>query len=237
MENSQKYLAELIGTALVIFVGTAALVTTGGNPLLTALAFGLAWAGMWWVFGNVSGGHFNPMITIANVVAKRTNSKDLVPYVLCQVIGGIVGSVLLWIVVRGLPGTAFTVPALAATLAAPSLAAGWTNVSVLILELLLSVVLCLVWLASTEKTGATGITGLGIGLAYAGTILGSITVTWSALNPARTLGPAVLASTGFGGIWVFWVAPIVGAIVAAGIWMAVVQPSRTTAPSSYTAEA
>lgn len=235
MNSTQKYVAELLGTLVVVFVGTAAIITTGANPLIAALAFGLTWAGMWWVFGNVSGGHFNPAITIANVVAKRTDTKDFVPYVLCQIIGGIIGAALVWFVLRGAPTAIGSTP-LATTLANMTLG-GWSMVSVLILELLATAFLCMVWLTVTEKTGAQGMTGLGIGLSYTAVLLATLPVTWSALNPVRTLGPALLASTGFGTIWVFWVAPIVGAIVGAGIWTAVVQPARTGAPSPYTSEA
>lgn len=235
MNTTNKYLAELLGTLVVVFVGTAAIVTTGANPLLAALAFGLAWAGMWWVFGNVSGGHFNPAITIASVVAKRTDTKDAVPYIVCQAIGGIIGSALFWFVLRGAPEAVATMP-VAATLANVTMG-GWTMVSVLVFELLLTAFLCMVWLAATEKTNAPGITGLAIGLTYTSFLIGSIAVTWSGLNPVRTLGPALLASTGFATIWVFWVAPIVGAIVGAGIWTAIIAPARSSAPTPYTSEA
>lgn len=235
MSNTQKYTAELLGTLVVVFVGTAAIITTNGNPLIAALAFGLAWSGMWWVFGHVSGGHFNPAITIASAVAKRMNTKDVVPYIVVQIIGGIVGYALLWFVLRGAP-TDFMGAALASNLANVT-TANWPMVSILVLELLLTAFLCLVWLAATEKTGASGITGLGIGVGYAGILFANMGLTWSALNPVRTLGPAVLANTGFGSMWVFWVAPIVGAIIGAALWMSVVQPAKAGAPVSYTAEA
>jgi aquaporin Z len=235
MNNSQKYVAELVGTLVVVFVGTAAIITTGGNPLVSALAFGLAWAGMWWVFGHVSGGHFNPAITFASLVAKRTDSKDVVPYVAMQAIGGILGAALVWFVLQGAP------PAMAATPLASGLAnvtlGGWTMVSILVLELLATAFLALVWLAATEKTGASGITGLGVGLAYAAMVLPSLAITWSALNPVRTLGPALLANGGFATLWVFWVAPLVGGIVGAAIWTAVVVPARSTARTPSTTEA
>jgi aquaporin Z len=235
MTNTQKYTAELLGTLVVVFVGSAAIITTGANVFVSALAFGLSWAGMWWVFGNVSGGHFNPAITIASAVAKRMNNKDVVPYVVCQAIGGIVGSALVWAVLKGAP-TDLAATAFATTLAAPGIGS-WSITSVLLFELLLTAFMSLIFLAATEKTNAQGITGLGLGLGYTGMMFANATTTWSALNPARTLGPAFLASTGFGGLWVFWVAAIAGAVVGAGIWIAVVVPARTTAPSSYTAEA
>jgi aquaporin Z len=233
--ESQKYVAELLGTAFVVFIGAAAIVTTGGNPLVAALAFGLAWTGMWWVFGHVSGGHFNPAITIANFVARRTDSKDLIPYIVCQIIGGILGSVLLYAVLTGAPQP-LAGSGLATTLAAPT-TAGWTTTSILVLELVLTAALSLVWLAATEKTSATGITGLGIGLAATAVTLAGMTATWSALNPVRTLGPALLAHASLTSMWALWVGPIVGAIVGAGLWISVVQPARTSTTSSYTAEA
>jgi aquaporin Z len=238
--NAQKYTAELLGTLVIVFVGSIAIITTNANVLVSALAFGLAWAGMWWVFGHVSGGHFNPAITIANLVAKRTNSKDLVPYIVCQIIGGILGSALVWFIFRGAPAAMTATGTLASTLAAPTMGTGvdaWAMTSVLLLELLLTAFLTMIWLTVTEKTNAPGITGLTIGLGYAGILTANLAVTWSALNPVRTLGPAFLASTGMSTLWVFWVAPIVGAVVGAGLWMAVVMPARTTAPSTYTAEA
>ena len=233
MNSTQKYTAELLGTLVIVFVGSAAIVTTG-NPLIAALALGLTWTGMWWVFGNVSGGHFNPAITIASVVAKKTDAKDAVPYIVVQILGGILGSALLWFVLKGAPNS--FVSATAATLANPTMA-GFSSTSILILEVLCTAFLALIWFAATEKTNAAGITGLAIGLGSSAVYLASIGLTWSGLNPVRTLGPALLAGTGFGTLWVFWVAPIVGAIVGAAIWMTVVQPTRTSAPSSYTAEA
>lgn len=234
---TQKYTAELLGTMVIVFVGSAAIVTTAGNVLISALAFGMAWAGMWWVFGNVSGGHFNPAITLANVVAKRTNAKDFIPYVVCQAIGGIIGSVLLWVVLNGAPAS-LAGTALATTLANPT-TIGWTTAGVLIAELLFTLVLTLVWLAATEKTHAAGITGLGLGLGYAGVLFACLGTTWSALNPVRTLGPAVLSKVPFDmtTIGVLWIGTLVGAIVGAGIWTAVVMPARTSSPSGYTSEA
>lgn len=235
MNTTQKYTAELLGTLVVVFVGTAAIITTGANALIAPLAFGLAWAGMWWVFGGISGGHFNPAITVASVVAKRTDTKDAVPYIVVQVIGGIIGAALVWFVLRGAP-TAITATPLASTLANVTMG-GWSMVSVLLLELLATAFFVMTYLSITEKTNAQGITGLTLGLAYAGTLFATLPVTWSALNPVRTLGPALLAGTGFASIWLFWVAPLVGAIVGAGIWMAVVVPAKSSASMSYTSEA
>lgn len=234
MSNTQTYIAELLGTLVVVFVGTAAIITTGGNPLLAALAFGLTWAGMWWVFGNVSGGHFNPAITIAAVISKRMDSKDAVPYIVCQAIGAIIASALLWFVLNGAP--AFAGNVFASTLANVTMT-GWSMTSVIVFEVLMTAFFALMWLAITEKTNAPGITGLALGFTYAGILVASLGTTWSALNPVRTLGPALLANGGFATIWVFWLAPIVGAIVGAGIWIAVVQPARSSTPSRYSAEA
>ncbi|MCA1813618.1 MAG: aquaporin family protein [Halobacteriales archaeon] len=234
MDNSQKYVAELLGTALIVFVGTAAIVTTGGNVLVSALAFGLAWAGMWWVFGAVSGGHFNPAITLANVVTRRTATKDFVPYVVSQVIGGILGAAIVWFAFNGSP--ALATDAFATSLAAPTLGV-WTMTSIVVLETITTLVLCLVYLGITERTNAPGITGLALGFAYTGTIVATLGVTWSGLNPVRTLGPIALAHASIGTMLTFWIAPIVGAVIAAGLWMSVVQPTKTSAPSSFTTEA
>lgn len=235
MTDAQKYTAELLGTLVVIFVGTTALVLTGANVFVSALAFGLSWAGMWWVFGHVSGGHFNPVITIATAVARRMNNKDVVPYIVCQALGGVIGSVLVWFILKGAP-TAIGASPLATSLAAVD-TTSWTITSLLLLELLFTTVLCLTWLAVTEKTTATGITGLGIGFAYTGVLLGGLMASWSAFNPVRTLGPAILANAPFAGIWVVWVGCIVGAVIGAAIWISVVRPARTTTTSGYTAEA
>lgn len=235
MTDAQKYTAELLGTLVVVFVGTAALITTGGNLLVTALAFGLAWAGMWWVFGNVSGGHFNPAITIATAIARRMNNKDVVPYIVVQVLGGILASVLLMVALRGAP-EAFTAAPLAANLGAVDTTT-WNMTSIIVVELLFTAFLSLIWLAATEKTNASGITGLGVGLGYTGILLGGMAVTWSAFNPARTLGAIVLGEAGFAGVWTVWVGCIVGAIVGAGIWLSVVHPARTTAPTPTSTEA
>lgn len=235
MNTTQKYTAELLGTLVVVFVGTAAIITTGGNPLIAPLAFGLAWAGMWWVFGGISGGHFNPAITVASLVAKRTDTKDAVPYIVVQVIGGIIGAALVWFVLNGAPSV-ISGSAMVTTLANPGLS-GWTMLSILVLELLATAFFVMTYLSITEKTNAQGITGLALGLAYAGTLFVTLPITWSALNPVRTLGPALLANAGFANLWIFWVAPIVGAVVGAGLWTAVVVPAKSSAPTGYTSEA
>ncbi|MCA1813619.1 MAG: aquaporin [Halobacteriales archaeon] len=242
MEN-QKYLAELIGTFLLVFVGTATVVAVGGATVLgvtgvgylaIALAFGLTLAVLAYTLGPISGGHFNPAVTIGLVVARRHTSKDAAPYIVAQIIGAVLASVVLLVVTQNVPAATGT------HLGANTFSIGLAGAA--LLEVVLTFVLVWTVLSVTEKSYPyTAFGGLAIGLALTVIHLAGIGLSGAGVNPARSLGPALLTSfaglsaTSFG--IVYLVAPIIGGIVAAGLYTAVFTTTPSTSAASTTYEA
>jgi aquaporin Z len=241
--ETQKYLAELIGTFLLVFVGTSTVVAVGGATVLgiagvgylaIALAFGLTLAVLAYTLGPVSGGHFNPAVTLGLVVARRHNSKDALPYIVAQIIGAVLASVVLLVVTQGVPA------ATATHLGANTFSIGMGGAA--LLEVVLTFVLVWTVLSVTEKSYPyTAFGGLIIGLALTVIHLAGIGLSGAGVNPARSLGPALL--TGFGGLTasafgvVYLVAPIIGGIVAAGLYNAVFTSAPSASAAGTTTEA
>lgn len=243
--ETQKYLAELIGTFLLVFVGTATVVSVGGAAVLgiagvgylaIALAFGLTLAVLAYTLGPISGGHFNPAVTIGLIVARRFNSKDAAPYIVAQVIGAVLASVVLLVVTQGVP--AATATHLGANTPNPLI--GLAGAA--LLEIVLTFVLVWTVLSVTERNfSAPALGGLAIGLALTVIHLAGIGLSGAGVNPARSLGPALL--TNFAGLTaasfgiVYLVAPIIGGIVAAGLYTAVFTATPSTSGTSSTTDA
>src|SRR6478752_10216851 len=206
--------------------GTAATPTvfaTGVGLVGIALAFGLTVLGGVYAFGHISGGHFNPAITIGLAAAKRFAWKDAVPYIVTQVIAAIAASATLWLVAINHKGTTKD------SLAAGGFAANgygdhspgqYTLLAGLVIEILLTAVFLIVIMGTTDKGASKGFAALAIGLSLTLIHLVSIPVTNTSVNPARSTGPAVLLAFGgkgwaLGQLWLFWLAPIVGGILGA----------------------
>jgi aquaporin Z len=230
----KKYVAEGIGTFLLVFLGTTAIVAFGGaiaNGVPTigyvgiALTFGLTLTVLAYTLGPVSGGHFNPAVTIALVAARRHPLRDLVPYIVSQIVGAILASGLLYLIASGKPGWA-----LSSGLGQNSygtLAVG----SALAAEVVLTFVLVFVVLSVTEKSYPyTAFGGLAIGVALLVIHLAGIGFSSASVNPARAIGPAVyVGGSALSHLWVFIVAPIVGGLIAAGVYVAVRLPRAAAA--------
>jgi aquaporin Z len=227
--HTRKYVAELIGTFLLVFLGTSAIVAFGGafaNGVPTigyvgiALAFGLTLTVLAYTLGPVSGGHFNPAVTIGLVAARRHPARDLVPYVVSQIVGAILASGLLYLIASGRPGWT-----LASGLGQNSY--GTLNVaSALVAEMVLTFVLVFVVLSVTDTSYPyTAFGGLAIGVALLAIHLAGIGFSSSGVNPARSIGPAIfVGGTALSQLWVFIVAPIVGGLIAAGVSIALRLP-------------
>ena len=218
----KKYLAEAIGTMVLVLMGCGAAVSLGcnnGDPetvVGTAIAFGLAVVAMAYTIGGISGCHINPAITLGVFLSGRMSGKDAGMYIVFQVIGAIVGSAILYALTTsaGLEGTgandlqangAGTIPALGGLLA----------------EIFFTCVFVLVVLGATAKTnGATNnFAGLAIGLSLVLVHLVCIRYTGTSVNPARSLAPAIFqGGTALANLWIFIVGPFVGGALAAGIW-------------------
>jgi aquaporin Z len=232
----QRYLAEFVGTfGLLLSVTGAALLSLNlsggfdpnGRVLLISFALGLGVLGMAYAFGDISGGHFNPAITIGMWVAGRTKTRDVVPYILAQVIGGLVavaviagvayGSAPLW---ASAQGAALASQGYSGNGSPYTVALG----SVFLLEVVMTMFLVLVALRSTaSESFAKNLAPVGIALTLAMTNLVAIPIDGASINPARSFAPAVLSamwSSDHWAIqqdWLFWVAPIVGGLIAAAI--------------------
>lgn len=218
----KKYLAEMFGTMVLVLMGCGAAVSLGcnnGDPetvVGTALAFGLAVVAMAYTIGGISGCHINPAITLGCFLSGRMNAKDCGMYMVFQVIGAILGSVILYLLTStsGLTGTgandlqangAGNIPALGGLLA----------------EIFFTFVFVLVVLGATAKTnGATNnFAGLAIGLALVLVHLCCIRYTGTSVNPARSIGPALFqGGTALSNLWIFIVGPLVGGALAACVW-------------------
>ena len=220
----KKYVAEVIGTFLLVFLGTSAIVAFGGafsNGVPTigyvgiALAFGFTLVVLAYTLGPVSGGHFNPAVTIGLVAARRHPLRDLVPYIVSQIVGAVLASGLLYLIASGRPG--WTLASGLGQNSYGTLAVG----SALGAEMVLTFVLVFVVLSVTEKSYPyTAFGALAIGVALLAIHLAGIGWTSSSVNPARAIGPAVfVGGTALSQLWVFIVAPVVGGLIAAGVYV------------------
>lgn len=242
--QTQKYVAELIGTFLLVFLGTSTIVGFGGafaggaasvGYLGIALAFGLTLAVLVYTLGPISGGHFNPAVTIGLVAARRTSAKDAVPYIVVQVIGAVIASAVLWVIASGVPGWTINSPGgLGATTFG-----GLTVTSALLAEIVLTFVLVWTVLAVTEKQFANAALGpLAIGLTLAVIHFAGLAFTGSGVNPARSIGPAVfVGGMAVTQLWVYIVAPIVGGALAAGAYTALGMAAEAPAKAKAGAKA
>lgn len=221
----KKYLAEMIGTMVLVLMGCGAAVSLGCNPVAdqasvvgTAMAFGLSVVAMAYTIGGISGCHINPAITLGVYLSGRMNAKDCGMYMLFQVIGGIIGSAILYVLTTsaGLIGTGandLQIVNGACVTVAP--------LGGLLAEIFFTCVFVLVVLGATSKTnGATNnFAGLAIGLALVLVHLACIRYTGTSVNPARSIGPALFqCGTALTNLWIFIVGPLAGGVLAAGIW-------------------
>jgi aquaporin Z len=173
-----------------------------------------------YALGPISGGHFNPAVSIGLVVGKRFSASELPGYIVSQVLGAIAAAAVLFLIVSGKTG--FTgVGGFASNGYGADSPGGYSMVSVLVTEVVMTAVFLLVILGATSKRAAGGFGGLAIGLCLTLIHLVSIPVSNTSVNPARSTGPALFAQTGaLGELWLFWVAPIAGAVLGAVIYNA-----------------
>lgn len=217
----KKYLAELLGTFVLTFFGCGSAAIAGvdlGN-LGIAFAFGLSIVAMAYAIGNVSGCHINPAVSLGVYLTGRMNGKDLAGYIVAQVIGAIIAALLLAALISMSDFTSITATGLGANGYGDSSAVGLNVWGALLTEIILTMVFVLTVLGATdgEKTGV--IAGLIIGLTLTFVHIMGIPLTGTSVNPARSFGPAlVLGGEALAQVWVFIVAPLIGAALAAGIY-------------------
>lgn len=219
MTLSKKLMAEFFGTFWLVFGGTGSAVLAAGYPELgigftgVAFAFGLTVLTMVYAVGPISGGHFNPAVSFGLWAGGRFSGKELLPYIITQVVGAIAASGVLYIVASG--NVDFNVSdGFAANGYGDHSPGGYTLTSALVVEIVLTFIFIFVIMGSTDKLAPIGFAGLSIGLALTLIHLISIPVTNTSVNPARSTGPAIfVGGWALSQLWVFWVAPIVGGLL------------------------
>lgn len=219
--SGRKFVAELVGTFALVLVGCGSAVLAGSKVgfLGISFAFGLTVLAMAYAIGHISGCHINPAVTVGVLAAGRMKLKDAVLYIVAQCIGAIAGAAVLWWVASGLPGYSVAANGLGQNGFGAHSPGGYPLVSALVFEVVFTALFLLVILGATSKQAPSGFAGIPIGLALVLIHIVGIPVTGTSVNPARSLGPALLAGgAALGQLWVFIVAPLVGAILAAIIW-------------------
>jgi aquaporin Z len=225
-DMSRRVTAEFFGTFWLTFAGCGSAVLAAAFPALgigfvgVSFAFGLTVLTMAYAVGHISGGHFNPAVTLGLWSAGRCANKHVLPYIAAQVAGAIVAAAILWLIASGRAGW---VPGGFASNGFGDLSPGKFNLlSCAIMEVLMTFFFLLIIIGTTSKGAATGFAGIPIGLALTLIHLVSIPVTNTSVNPARSTGPALFAGGPYiGQLWLFWLAPIAGAMLAGAMtrWM------------------
>jgi aquaporin Z len=227
----KKYAAEFIGTLWLVLGGCGSAVLAAGIPGLgigftgVSLAFGLTVLTMAYAIGHISGCHLNPAVSVGLWVAKRFPTRDLLPYIGAQVLGGLAGAGILYLIASGKAG--FDVSAGFASNGYGDLSPfKFSLQACFITEVVLTAFFLIIILGATDPRSHPGLAPVAIGLGLTLIHLISIPVTNTSVNPARSLGVAVFAGGPYlGQVWLFWVAPILGAVIGALVY-GVIQRSR-----------
>jgi aquaporin Z len=232
MPLSKKLGAEFIGTFWLVLGGCGSAVLAAKFPEIgiglvgVALAFGLTVVTMAYAVGHISGGHFNPAVTIGLFAGGRIPAGELLPYILAQLAGAIVAALVLYLIASGKAGFE-----LAGGFASNGYGAhspgGYSLISALVIELVLTAGFLFVIMGVTDRRAPSGFAPLAIGLTLTLIHLISIPVTNTSVNPARSTGPALLVGGwALAQLWLFWLAPILGGIVGgvAYRWLAAAEP-------------
>jgi aquaporin Z len=222
---TKKLAAEFFGTFWLVFGGCGSAVLAAGYPDLgigfagVALAFGLTVLTMAYAVGGISGGHFNPAVSFGLAVANRFEWRELIPYWIVQVIGGLVAATILYAIASGAPD--FKAGGFASN-GYGELSPGHYNLlAAFLIETVLTAMFLIVILGSTSKSAPAGFAPLAIGLCLTIIHLVSIPVTNTSVNPARSTAVVLFATTAASAqLWLFWVAPLLGGAIGGLIWKA-----------------
>jgi aquaporin Z len=225
IKPTTRYIAELIGTLILVFIGCGSAVIAGGwvgtgyAYSSIAFAFGLAVLAMVYAIGGISGCHINPAITVSMLIAKKISAKDAALYIVFQCIGGIIGAGILYGIAVGTPAFDINITGLGQNGYGLGYNGGYDLVSALIAEVALTFMFVLVVHGSTHQRVPRGFAGLAIGLALTMVHIVGIPITGTSVNPARSLGPAVfVGGEALSQLWLFILAPILGGVLAALVW-------------------
>jgi aquaporin Z len=223
-----KLSAELLGTFWLVLGGCGSAVLAATFPEVgiglvgVSLAFGLTVLTGAYALGPISGGHFNPAVSVGLWAAGRFPAAQLLPYVIAQVVGAVGGAAVLYVIASGEPG--FTVGGFAANGYAGHSPGGYSLLSSAVTELVMTFMFLIVILGATHHRAPVGFAGIAIGLALTLIHLISIPVTNTSVNPARSTGPALFVGDwALQQLWLFWLVPIVGAAIAGFVYKAVLE--------------
>ncbi len=228
----KKYLAEMVGTMVLVLLGCGSAVFNHGcgttaQVLTVAMAFGLSVVAMAYTIGGISGCHINPAITLGAYLSKRIGGKDAAMYMLFQVIGAFIGSAIIYAIVSGIDADSASYiaqdGAFATTTGSNACQPGVSVTAGLLAEIVFTCIFVLVVLGTTDsRRGAGNFAGLAIGLSLVLIHIVCIPITGTSVNPARSIAPAVFdGGQALSQLWIFIVGPFVGAALAAGLWRAI----------------
>ena len=221
-----KLIAEFIGTLWLVLGGCGSAVIAAGFPdvgiglLGVSLAFGLTVVTMAYSIGHISGCHLNPAVSLGLWAGGRFEGKDLVPYILAQVSGAIAGAAILYVIVSDQAG--FELAGFAANGFGEHSPGGYGMLAALVTEVVMTFFFLIIIMGATHSKAPAGLAGLAIGLGLTLIHLVSIPVTNTSVNPARSTSQALFVGEwALGQLWLFWVAPIVGAVLAGLVYKAI----------------
>lgn len=219
-----KLMAEFFGTFWLVLGGCGSAVLAAGVAdvgigwLGVSFAFGLTVLTMAFAVGHISGGHFNPAVSLGLMIGGRFPSKDLLPYWAAQVLGAILAAAVLYVIVSGAPGFE-GVGSFASNGYGEASPEGYSMVSALVIEIVLTAFFLIIILGATSEKAPAGFAPIAIGLGLTLIHLISIPVTNTSVNPARSTGVALFADgPALAQLWLFWVAPLIGGALGAAIW-------------------
>jgi aquaporin Z len=224
MQMSKKLSAEFIGTFWLVFAGCGSAVLAAGVPELgigfvgVSLAFGLSVLTMAYAVGHISGGHFNPAVTLGLWAGGRFNTSEIIPYWIAQVLGAIVAAGVLYLIASGKVGFELSA-GFASNGYGEHSPEGYSLGSALVAEVVLTCFFLIVIMGATDGRAPAGFAPIAIGLALTLIHLISIPVTNTSVNPARSTGPALfVGGWALAQLWLFWIAPLVGGAIGGFIY-------------------
>lgn len=230
---SKRLFAEFFGTFWLVFGGCGSAVLAAAFPQLgigflgVALAFGLTVVTMAYAVGHISGGHFNPAVTVGLFAGGRFAAKDVIPYVIAQVIGGIAAAAVLYLIASGKAGFDATAGGFASNGYGEHSPGGYSLQAAIVIELVLTAFFLIVIHGVTDKRAPAGFAPLAIGLTLTLIHLISIPVTNTSVNPARSTGVAIFqVAPALQQLWVFWLVPLVGGIIGGLIYRCLLEDKK-----------